>query len=85
MGAAALYLLSPIDLIPDFIPVVGYADDLLLAAILLDGLLSYVDRGLLLKCWPGTPESLDRIARVARVLAAWVPKRIKRRIFSPPA
>ena len=29
-GAVAAYALSPIDLIPDFIPVVGYLDDLLL-------------------------------------------------------
>jgi uncharacterized membrane protein YkvA (DUF1232 family) len=29
-GAVAAYALSPIDLIPDFIPVLGYADDLLI-------------------------------------------------------
>ncbi|PYO37671.1 MAG: hypothetical protein DMD86_02525 [Candidatus Rokuibacteriota bacterium] len=49
LGAVALYLASPIDLIPDFIPFVGYLDDLLLAAIVVDGLLNYVDRSLLLK------------------------------------
>jgi hypothetical protein len=35
-----------------------------------------------LKYWPGSPESLERIARSARVLAAWVPRRLKLRIFS---
>lgn len=29
-GAVAAYALSPIDLIPDFIPVIGYLDDLLI-------------------------------------------------------
>ena len=43
---------------------------------------NYVDRGLVLKYWPGTPESLDRVARVARLLAAWVPRRIKKRVFA---
>ena len=46
LGAAALYLLSPIDLIPDFVPLVGYLDDLLLAAVVIDGVLNWVDRAL---------------------------------------
>jgi uncharacterized membrane protein YkvA (DUF1232 family) len=79
--AVGLYLASPIDLIPDFIPVAGYLDDALLAAVVLDGLLSWVDRSLVLKYWPGTSESLDKVARAARLLAAWVPGRVKRRVF----
>ena len=79
--AAAVYLASPIDLIPDFIPLVGYLDDLLIAAVVLDGILNCVDRGLVLKCWPGTPGSLDRLARTAATLAAWVPRRLKTRVF----
>ena len=83
LAAALLYLASPIDLMPDFIPFVGYLDDLLLAALVVDGVLNWVDRGLVLKYWPGTPQSLDRVARAARVLAAWVPRRLKARIFAP--
>ena len=83
LAAAVLYLVSPIDLIPDFIPVLGSLDDLLVAAIVVDGLLNYVDRGLVLKYWPGSAESLERIARAARVLAAWVPRRLKTKIFGP--
>jgi uncharacterized membrane protein YkvA (DUF1232 family) len=82
LGAAMVYLASPIDLIPDFIPFLGYLDDVLLAAVLVDGLLNYVDRALVLKYWPGTAESLDRIARAARLLAVWVPRRLKARIFA---
>ncbi len=81
LGALAVYLASPVDLIPDFIPVVGYLDDLLVAAVVVDGLLSYVDRSLLLKYWPGQPASLDAAAAVARRVARWVPSRIKARIF----
>ena len=82
LGAAAVYLLSPLDLIPDFIPFVGYADDLLLAAIIVDGILNYVDRAVVLKYWPGSPATLERLARAARVLAAWVPRRLKARVFA---
>jgi uncharacterized membrane protein YkvA (DUF1232 family) len=82
LGAAMVYLASPIDLIPDFIPLVGYLDDLLLAALLVDGVLNWVDRALVLKYWPGTPDSLERLARAARILAVWVPRRLKARIFA---
>lgn len=85
LAAAMVYLASPIDLIPDFIPLVGYLDDLLIGALVIDGVLNWVDRGLILKYWPGTPDSLERIARVARMLAVWVPRRLKARIFTARA
>ena len=82
LAALALYLASPVDLIPDFIPVLGWVDDLLLAALVLDGILNFVDRAFLLKYWPGTPASLEATAAVASRLARWVPARIKTQIFS---
>jgi uncharacterized membrane protein YkvA (DUF1232 family) len=83
LGALALYLVSPIDLVPDFIPWLGYLDDALLAAVVVDGILSFIDRRLLLRYWPGSADSLERVAVVARRLARWVPRRIKARIFGP--
>jgi uncharacterized membrane protein YkvA (DUF1232 family) len=80
--AAAVYLVSPLDLVPDVVPLLGYVDDLLILAIVLDGVLHFVDRNLLLRYWPGTERSLDGLARTARLVTAWVPRRIKERIFS---
>ena len=82
LAAVAVYLASPVDLIPDFIPFLGYLDDALLVAVVVDGLLNYLDRSLLLKYWPGGVASLDATAAVARRLARWVPGRLKARIFS---
>jgi uncharacterized membrane protein YkvA (DUF1232 family) len=82
LAAAAVYLMSPVDVLPDFIPLLGYLDDVVLAAIVLDGILNYVDRGLILRYWPGTAASLDQVARVAHAVARWVPGRIKARIFA---
>ena len=82
LAAVAVYLASPIDLIPDFLPVIGYLDDVLLVAVVMDGLLTYVDRALLLRYWPGDPASLDAFAAVARRVARWVPSKLKSRIFS---
>ena len=82
LAAAVVYLMSPVDLIPDFVPFLGYLDDALLAAVVLDGVLNFVDRALVLRYWPGSPESLDRLARAARLLAIWVPRRLKARVFA---
>jgi uncharacterized membrane protein YkvA (DUF1232 family) len=81
--AALIYLASPIDLVPDFIPFLGYLDDVLLAAIILDGLLNFVDRDLMLRYWPASERSLDVLARTARMLTSWIPHRVRERIFSP--
>ena len=83
MAQPAIYLASPFDLIPDFLPIVGYLDDVLVAAIVFDGILNYVDRGLILKYWPGNDATLERLARAAHLFAMWVPDRLKARIFSP--
>jgi uncharacterized membrane protein YkvA (DUF1232 family) len=81
LAAVALYLASPLDILPDFIPLIGYLDDLLLAAVVVDGVLNFIDRPLVLRYWPGSVASLERVAAVARRLARWVPGRIKARIF----
>jgi len=82
LAAAAVYLLSPLDLLPDVVPILGYLDDALLLSVVVDGIVNHVDRGLVLKYWPGTPASLDTLSRVSRFLAMWVPRRLKSRIFS---
>ena len=81
LAAVAVYLVSPIDIIPDFIPWLGYVDDLLMAAVVVDGVLNFIERPLVLRYWPGSPASLDRVAAVASRLARWVPTRVKARIF----
>lgn len=81
LGATAAYLANPVDLIPDFIPFLGYLDDAILVAIILDGLLNHLDQDLVLKHWPGDAQTLEKSAAVARRLAAWVPARIKAKVF----
>jgi uncharacterized membrane protein YkvA (DUF1232 family) len=45
-AAIALYLLSPIDLIPDFLPVIGVADDLVLVPLAIHWLLNRLPPGI---------------------------------------
>jgi uncharacterized membrane protein YkvA (DUF1232 family) len=81
LAAAALYLASPIDLLPDALPWVGWLDDLVLVAVVLDGLLRQVDRDLVRRHWPAGAASLEACAEVAGRIARWVPPALKRRIF----
>ena len=83
LAAVAVYLASPLDLIPDLIPIVGYLDDALVVAVVVDGLLNFLDRSVILKYWPGDQASLDATAAVARRLARWGPSRVKRKIWTP--
>ena len=84
LGVVAVFLASPVDLIPDFIPGLGYLDDVCLVAIVLDGLLNHVDRRILLEHWAGDAESLERAGRLAARIAAFVPERWKARVFGSP-
>ena len=59
------YLLLPIDLVPDFIPVIGYADDAVIVALVLRSVLTRAGPGALARHWPGTPAGLEVILRAA--------------------
>lgn len=52
------YLAMPIDLVPDFIPVLGYADDVVAVAIVLRSVVRAAGPEALERHWPGTPEGL---------------------------
>src|SRR5260370_40776156 len=81
LAAVAVYLVSPIDLIPAFIPWVGYLDDLAIAAVVVDGGINFIERPLLLRYWPGSPASPDPLGAGASRPARWVPSRMKSRLF----
>jgi uncharacterized membrane protein YkvA (DUF1232 family) len=61
------YLASPIDLIPDFIPVVGYADDVILVTLVLRHLVQRAGPEKLREHWPGSPEGLADFERLLRI------------------
>ena len=54
------YFLSPIDLIPDFIPVLGYLDDLILLPVAIYLILRIVPAPVLAECRPAARAWLDQ-------------------------
>lgn len=61
------YLLMPFDLVPDFIPVVGYADDAIIVAFALRSVVRKAGPEALSRHWPGTPEGLTAVQRLAGI------------------
>ena len=78
LGALVAYLVSPIDLIPDFIPGLGQMDDVLVVVLVLHGLLSSVEEEVLLEHWRGRPDVLLLIRRAVSVFARRLPVQIGR-------
>jgi uncharacterized membrane protein YkvA (DUF1232 family) len=62
-----VYLLLPIDLVPDFIPVIGYADDAIVVALAIRSVVRAAGPEALDRHWPGTPEGLRAVRRIARL------------------
>jgi uncharacterized membrane protein YkvA (DUF1232 family) len=60
-----VYLASPFDLVPDFLPVIGYADDVIIVALVLRSVIRKAGHGPLERHWAGTPAGLAIIQRLA--------------------
>jgi len=58
---AGLWVASPIDLIPEFLPVIGPLDDIVVVALALRYAARRVPRAVLLEAWPGEPRLLHRL------------------------
>ena len=58
------YLAFPLDLIPDFIPIVGYADDAIIVAATLRSVVRAVGLQPLRQHWPGTPDGFAAVLRL---------------------
>jgi uncharacterized membrane protein YkvA (DUF1232 family) len=58
---AGLWLLSPIDLLPEFLPVLDPLDDVLVVALALRYTARRVPRQVLLDAWPTDPRLLERL------------------------
>jgi uncharacterized membrane protein YkvA (DUF1232 family) len=58
---AGVWVASPIDLIPEFIPVIGPLDDIVVVALALRYAARQVPRDVLLAAWPGEPRLIERL------------------------
>ena len=62
-----VYLALPIDLIPDFIPLIGYADDAIIVAAVLRSVVRRAGLPAVQRHWPGTPDGFAALAKITGI------------------
>ncbi|BDM74739.1 hypothetical protein HEK616_82260 (plasmid) [Streptomyces nigrescens] len=65
-----VYLASPIDLIPDFLPVIGYADDAIIVAFVLRSVVRRAGIEAVRAHWPGTEDGFAALSRLTGLTRA---------------
>lgn len=80
--AAAAYIVSPIDVIPDFIPFLGQVDDLYLLVLALQRMIARAGADILEDHWTGDPAALSSINLGATLAAAafFLPPSLRNRV-----
>ncbi len=74
------YLISPIDIIPDFIPVAGFVDDLVVMVVVLNKIINSANAELLKKIetyWAGEDDVFQKIKEITALIngiSAQIPK-----------
>lgn len=74
-------VISPVDLIPDWIPIFGVMDDMVMVALVMDYFFNHIDQEILLSHYPWGMKSFTRIRRASRVIATLVPEGLKHKIW----
>ena len=67
LGLLLGYLALPVDLVPDFVPVLGYTDDAIVVVLALRSVVRRVGVEPLRAHWPGTEDGFTTLCRLARL------------------
>ena len=76
------YLALPFDIIPDFIPVAGQMDDLMVIAFALDQMINRVPPEVVREHWDGDGDVLEIVKEILDISTAFIPARLKKRFGS---
>lgn len=76
LGIAAAYVASPVDLIPEIVPVLGWADDILILMFAIDSLIDRAGPEVVEDLWDGPGDLLSLVRDVVGLSRSIVPKRL---------
>jgi uncharacterized membrane protein YkvA (DUF1232 family) len=71
LGLLVGYLASPLDLVPDFIPLIGYLDDAALVVVVLRALVRSSGPEVVSENWPGSGRALGLVLRLIYSPGGW--------------
>lgn len=77
LAGVILYVIVPVDIIPDFIPFIGQVDDSYLIALSILRLLNRAERRVVLEHWRGTYDIKKLVTSIASIAEYFLPKRLK--------
>lgn len=78
IAAVLGYVISPVDLIPDFVIGIGKLDDIVLVSLAIDHLMSGAGEEIVTEYWDGTEDGLDLVRSVFAWGAAIIPDGVRR-------
>ncbi len=74
-------IVSPFDIIPDWIPLIGVVDDFVLMAIVLDYFFNHLEQDILLSHYPWTMNSFIRLRKGAKIISLLAPGWVKEKVW----
>ena len=77
LAGIIMYVIVPLDVIPDFIPFIGQVDDAYLLAISILRLLNRADRRVVMAHWRGGTDIKELVDSVSKIAEFFLPARVK--------
>ena len=80
VAAVLAYVVTPADLLPDFIPFMGHVDDLLALALVVLRLIDSSGEFIVRQHWRGSSDVIYRVQQIARVSELFLPEEVVREV-----